>query len=262
MDMRYTLRSFSRQPGIAAIAIGLLALVIALNASIFSLVDAVFLKPLPGSNPADLATTNGEQRDFSELIFDQFRLRIGNLSTLPLAISDATARVEMAGAKLRTQTRPVRVLLISSDYSRVRRAKAITSRERRVEDGQADEVEIAGLKDECPLSRDKAVISKRINLEQNLLIIISLTPGEIFGEAVESPDEVQMPSAPAADCSVDGTTGPCALAHEHRSTSHSAVRVQTCPSIGRRVAAEDEEQGPDSGQTPALPPERTQERRR
>lgn len=260
MDIRHALRGFSRHTGFAALAIALLALFVALNTAIFGLVDGVLLKPLPVKNPDELVTINGEQRDFSYLIFDQLRWRIADISSLPFVINEVTNRIETAHAESRTPTQPIRVPPVLNEF-RVHRAEASTSRAGTLEDDQVDEVKIAGLNNECPLSRDKAVISKRV--EQKLLVIVSLTAGELPGEPVESGDEVQTRAVRNADCLIDGAPGACPPSHEDRSNIHSPQRNQICPSlVGRKVAADDEDQLPDDGPTPAPPPERAQERRR
>ena len=50
-DFRYGMGSLVRDPGFAVVAIGLLALGIGANSAMFSIVDAVLLKPLPFSEP-------------------------------------------------------------------------------------------------------------------------------------------------------------------------------------------------------------------
>lgn len=267
MDIRYALRSFSRQPGLAAIAIGLLTLVVCLNTAIFSLVDAGLLRPLPAKNPDELVTINDAQQDFSDLIFDQLRVRTSNISSLPFMVTNETSRMEMAKPKSRLQTQPVKVPLVAGQYFRVRKAEALTGRKRTPEDGQADGLEIASLIHECPFSRDEGVINRPVTLKQKLLVIVSLSPGELLVEAVERPDYVRRPFVRTADSHADGPPGSSALPHEDRSITRPAVRNQSCVSlVGRKVEAEaedqDQDQAPDNGQTPATPPERAQERRR
>lgn len=46
-DLRYTLRQFRRSPGFFGIAVLLIAVAIAANAQIFTLADALLLRPLP-----------------------------------------------------------------------------------------------------------------------------------------------------------------------------------------------------------------------
>jgi predicted permease len=60
-DVKYALRSLRRTPVFTVIAVAVLAIGIGANATIFSLVSALFLKPLPGADPASLVRIASNQ---------------------------------------------------------------------------------------------------------------------------------------------------------------------------------------------------------
>ena len=53
-DLRYGFRTLTRAPGFTAMSVAVLALGIGVNATVFSLANAVFLRPLPVSSPGEI----------------------------------------------------------------------------------------------------------------------------------------------------------------------------------------------------------------
>src|SRR3954471_15136479 len=66
-DLRFSLRSLARRPAFAAAAIATLAVGIGANSAIFSVVNAVLLRPLPYDKPDDVVvvweTSSGAKAD-------------------------------------------------------------------------------------------------------------------------------------------------------------------------------------------------------
>ena len=105
-DLRFGIRTLGKNPGFAAIAILTLALGIGASTSIFSVVDAVLLRPLPYPNPEQIVTVreleaHGHRAHLADPNFRDFRSQNHTLAALatfasgPESISGASEPVRV-----------------------------------------------------------------------------------------------------------------------------------------------------------------------
>src|SRR6202048_684369 len=106
-DVRYGIRSLLKRPGFAAIAVLTLALGIGANTAIFSVVNAVLLRPLPYPN-ADrimvLSESSGPGQDFSVALPDYFDWRTDTKTFEHLACTHKESR-NLSGIPVREPER-------------------------------------------------------------------------------------------------------------------------------------------------------------
>ena len=111
-DLRYTLRLLRRAPAFAALVIGTLAVGIGANATILSVVDAVFLRPFPYAAPDRIVQAYENLRDKPRLYgnvsfanFSDWRAASHTFSGL-IAITGGGANLTTNGAAERVTTIP------------------------------------------------------------------------------------------------------------------------------------------------------------
>jgi predicted permease len=126
-DLRYAARSLGRTPAFAAAAIITLALGIGANTAIFTLLDAVMLKPLnvpapdelvalyeqPRQGEPDATGGTGRYMRFSYPRFERLRAALGSRGSLAAMTRTASFVVRFPG---RTQPESIRTQLVSADY--------------------------------------------------------------------------------------------------------------------------------------------------
>jgi len=82
-DLRYGIRSLVRSPGFTAVAVAVLSLGIGVNATVFSLANAFFLRPLPVSDPERVVRVYANRfSNVSRPLYEQLRDRNSTLEML------------------------------------------------------------------------------------------------------------------------------------------------------------------------------------
>ena len=109
-DVRYGLASLRREPVFAIVAIAVLALGIGANTAVFSIVDAVLLKPLPFPNPERIVrmweSTPTGVNSTTALNFVELRRRLHTFDAFSAEV-DVNATAEIGGEPVRLQGRRV-----------------------------------------------------------------------------------------------------------------------------------------------------------
>jgi putative ABC transport system permease protein len=94
-SVRIAIRSLARRPAVAAVAIAPLAVGISINSAVFSIVDAIFLRPPAVSHPQDLLEIAGYFKDSGPAVLDWSDCEdIGGQTS---AFSAVTASMERGG---------------------------------------------------------------------------------------------------------------------------------------------------------------------
>jgi putative ABC transport system permease protein len=114
-DLRYGLRQLRRNPGFTAVAVITLALGIGASTAIFSVVDAVLLRPLPYPNPQKIVTVweqeaTGHRAHLADPNFLDFRAQNHTLSALAV-FSSGTESVSGGSEPVRMD-----VAMVSQDF--------------------------------------------------------------------------------------------------------------------------------------------------
>jgi hypothetical protein len=71
-DLRYALRMMWRSPGFTGVAVVTLALGIGANTTIFSFIDAFFLRPLPVEEPFRLVSVYADPNPYSGFCYPEY----------------------------------------------------------------------------------------------------------------------------------------------------------------------------------------------
>jgi predicted permease len=183
-DLKFGLRQLIKSPGFSATAILTLALAIGANTAVFSLVDAVLLKPLPYPQPERLAlvslviTRNGavvnEQTSHAGVVWEAVRDQVTGVDAAVL--SGLSARVSMVANNVALPVFPQRV---SAGYFRVMGVTPGMGREFTAEEDRAGGPAVVVLSDRLwrsSLGADPTILGATILLKGEPHTVVGIMP--------------------------------------------------------------------------------------
>jgi predicted permease len=169
-DVRIALRGFRRAPGFAAVAILTLALGIGANTAIFSVVDAVLLRPLPYRDPQELVSvwgsTQGEVLRIGELSHSYRDIGAHRPESISLSGDGEPERIDGASATAGLFT----TLGVAPAFGRT-----FTAGEN--EDGANRVVVLSDALWRRRYSADSSVVGRAVNVNGFPHIVIGVMPG-------------------------------------------------------------------------------------
>lgn len=186
-DLRYALRSLRRNPGFAVVAIATLALGIGATTAIFSVVDAVLLRPAPFRDIGRLMMAWETDRQSgtthepaSSPDFDDFRSRSTQFA--PLA---AVAPAEVGLTSATADPRRLAALFVTYDFLQMVGVTPIVGRAFRVEESQRGAPPVSIISEDLweeLFARDPGAVGRTIRLEDIQSTIVGvLRRGADFG---------------------------------------------------------------------------------
>lgn len=212
-DLRYGLRMLLKTPGFTMVAVLSLALGIGANTAIFSLLDALLLKPLPVPEPEKLVLfgkgesvglTNSFPKSSTDLFSYPFYQEVRQRNEV---FSDTAAVMSMPwgvhgtintnGASAEMQQ--MNVLLVSGTYFSVLGVNASLGRTfTETDDQYAGGHPVAVVSHawwQSRLDGDPAAVGKTITIDQITYTIIGIAPEEFLGTTVLQAPDIWVPLA-------------------------------------------------------------------
>jgi putative ABC transport system permease protein len=243
-DLRFALRMLAKSPGFTAVAVLTLALGIGANTAIFTLVDAMVLRPLPVANPDRLVIlkTKGPQWGEVRLSYPDYE----DIRQQVKSFSGATiCDREMRFLNSLDESAQVLVDEVAPDYFTVLGVRPLRgrlfSREVDNQPQSRDGVVISYRLWRGRLGGDPAIIGKEIKLTGNTATVIGVTPPYFQGMAGQFvPTDMWILTADAVDPKVGQSAKRSARSFESVARLKDGVTLAQASAelegFGRRLA--------------------------
>jgi predicted permease len=206
-DIRYGARQLRRSPGFTIIAILSLTLGIGANTAIFTLLNAIMLRPLPVQNPGELllfgngsahgstqGVPDGSTRLFSYFFFHDFRQKSTSFSGIAAVDSSQFAtKASVAGAAYET----THVDLVSGSYFSVLGVPAVLGRTISESDDSAEGASPVAVANYAWFERhfngDPSVLGKVIRIQSHDYTLVGVAKPDFIGVTVGQSTDLWIP---------------------------------------------------------------------
>jgi MacB-like periplasmic core domain len=204
-DVRYAFRTLQRSPAFAVAAILSLTLGVGANTAIFTLIEAVMLRPLPVRSPEELVSVGDASRPTAlreggpmvdVLSYPLYqRLRDHNRVFSGLLAAGRAGRVQLSEG--RGATEDVRARFVSTNYFDVLGVSAAIGRTFRDEEdratGAGPVIVISDPFWERRFARAPDIVGRTLWLNGQPLTVVGVGPQPFTGEVVGSPTDIWIP---------------------------------------------------------------------
>jgi predicted permease len=212
-DLRYGCRMLAKYPGFAAVAVLTLALGIGANTAVFSLVNAVLLRPLPVRSPDRLVLFSDDPSEgtrssnpppggrwdlFSSEVYDFLRaasLPLESIAAVASGESGVSVRL-IGGADGSGPSRRAQAHLVSGNYFTVIGASPAAGRALAPEDDRPDSAPVAVVSDRFwreQLAAYSHAVGAVVTLNHVAFTVVGVMPASFFGERVRRSPDMWVP---------------------------------------------------------------------
>ena len=240
-DVRLTLRSLRRRPGFTAIVLLSLALGIGANTAIFSLVDAILLRPLSVPNPDAMITIDVAASRLTQfggasyLDYTDFRSRGKSFESLAIAQNISAGMNTGEG-----DPQVVFGLLVSGSFFSTMQVQPALGRDFRPEEDQAQgKYPVAIISHalwDRTFAKDPGVIGKQVKLNGRSFSIVGVTPKWFSGPDLFFRPDIYVPTMMTAGLTPDGAD---MLTHRSFRGFNMVARLKPGVTVGQAQAEMD-----------------------
>ncbi|HWN93948.1 MAG TPA: ABC transporter permease [Methylomirabilota bacterium] len=183
-DLRFALRQLLKNPGFTAVAVLTLALGIGTNTAIFSVVNAVLLRPLPYAEPERLVAVSESNprlgwQHYTVSLANYLDWREQNSTFDDLAAAAAGGMATLKGAQ---EPEQVRTAFVSANFFRVLAARPIAGRTFLIEEEQRGRADVILLSERLWRSRfgaDPGIVNQAVQLNGRSFTVLGVMPDRL-----------------------------------------------------------------------------------